>query len=255
MKKRCYFYFVIIFLFSSKSFCQFSSESIVNYYRQNWLGLSLFQSSFAYEEPSVMNEKGINGGFAAEGGINLHSNFSLGFEISNWNGRLHYNGSTFAGVPVQTITEDYVTDYNLTAYFLLDSFNLSIGLGNRHWLNDLIISYRRKTEYLYAPIKFSYFFNSIYIHLEYDLWLGGKNTSYMSDVGGGRSDVNLKQNSGSGYGLEVGWLIPNTITTKIYLKVHRWQVENSEVGSDGVDLLVEPENNTLNIDLGIGLLF
>lgn len=175
------------------------------------------------------------------------------FLVLTGNGRLFYDGSTFSGTPIKTITSDYVSDLRLYLNGSFSPISFSVGFGKRLWFNNLIISYRRKTEYQFIPIKIRYTSGSLYYTLEYDLWSKGLNISYMSDVGGGRSDVQLPQNSGTGYGLEFGYIF--SPTTNAFINLHKWDIEASDTAFDGVSNLVEPKNNTLTATVGIGLGF
>ena len=65
----------------------------------------------------------------------------------------------------------------------------------------------------------------------------------------------MKQNDGGGIGLEVGRVISSSpLSARIYLKYHKWSGDDSETAFDGVQTLVEPENNTETITLGIGVM-
>ncbi|OQW49863.1 MAG: hypothetical protein A4S09_11485 [Proteobacteria bacterium SG_bin7] len=219
------------------------------------LVLGLTYSQMNYEEPGAMTEKGGNGGVQGEFFYGLGASWNVSVFGGYWDGRLFYDGATFSGTPVQTITRDYIADARLYLNANFSPFQISIGYGRRFWYNDMVISYRRRTEYNFVPIILKYTSGSIYYRVEYDIWAGGLNRSHMSDTGGGRTDVEFKQNSGTGFGGEVGWMFGSNPATIIFLNLHRWDVEASETGFDGVDLLVEPKNNTQTITLGIGLGF
>lgn len=215
--------------------------------------VSLVFANTAYEEPDVMTEKGGNGGVEAELGYGFSPTFGVSLFGAYWDGRLHYEGSTFGGTPVETITADFVSDTRLYLNTKLSSLQISLGYGRRFWYNDLVISYRRRTEYKFVPLKITFTSGSLYYAVEYDHWLEGLNKSHMADVGGGRSDVELPQKTGMGYGLEVGWILAPM--AQAFIRVHKWMVDPSETAFDGVDTLVEPENNTLTTTVGMGLVF
>ena len=224
--------------------------------RGNHLTLDLTMNDVSYEEPGVMTEDGIIGGVRAEFGYGLGESLSVSLGGSYYDGSLYYDGSTFGGTPVNTRTTDYFRTLEAKInYIAAPSFVVSVGYAERTWYNDLIISYRRLTEYEYVPLYLTYFTGPYYFQFEYDHWLEGLNTSFMSDVGGGRQDIMMKQNDGGGIGLEVGRIISaSPISARIYLKYHKWDVDASETAFDGVQTLVEPENNTQTITLGIGVM-
>lgn len=240
-------------LFALISFAQAQAQA--QEISSNHLAIGLTYNQMNYEEPGVMTEKGGNGGVQGEFFYGIGSNVNLSIFAGYWDGRLFYEGSTFSGTPVQTITRDYVADTRLYVNTTFSPFQISIGYGRRFWYNDLVISYRRRTEYKFIPIIVKYMSGSIYYSLEYDVWAGGINKSHMSDTGGGRTDVEMKQNTGTGFGAELGWVFGSAPATTVFLKVHKWDVADSETSFDGVDNLVEPKNNTLTTTLGIGLVF
>jgi hypothetical protein len=69
--------------------------------------------------------------------------------------------------------------------------------------------------------------------------------------------VNFTQDKGSGYGAEVGYLVQTAdhFLTRIFVGYHRWDVQDSDIQNDGVYNLVEPKNNTVTIQAGLGLSF
>lgn len=239
-------------------FVLWSQENVTSglfYSKPYWITLGLTYNHVEYEEPRVMTEKGGNGGVQLELGANLLSGLSVSFWAEHLDGRLFYEGSTFSGTAIETITNDYFGDYRLKFYGLFESFIFSVGYGLRNWYDDLVVSYRRRTEYRFIPIQLIFLSSPYYFSFEFDSWLQGKNTSYMSDVNTSRKDVEMAQNVGSGYGFEVGWITGGSPQTKSFLRIHKWGVDQSEVANDGVDNLVEPKNNTLSMVVGIGLIF
>ncbi len=247
-KKNLFFvFFAFSNLFTLLNFADAQESSTKH------LMLGLTYSQMNYEEPGVMTEKGGNGGVQGEFFYGLGANLNLSLYGAYWDGRLFYDGATFGGTPIQTITRDYVADTRLYLNANVSPFYISIGYGRRFWYNDLVISYRRRTEYKFIPVIVKYTSGSIYYSLEYDIWAGGLNKSHMSDTGGGRVDVEMKQNSGTGFGAELGWLA-NPATT-VFFRLHKWDIEASETAFDGVSNLVEPKNNTQTFTLGIALVF
>ncbi|MBC86026.1 MAG: hypothetical protein CL677_02515 [Bdellovibrionaceae bacterium] len=220
-----------------------------------WLGVGLIYNQMDYEEPDVMTEKGANGGLHLDVGYLLLPNISVNLDAKYWDGRLKYDGATFGGTPVKTQTADILSDNRIYFNYSGATTTFSVGYGQRYWYNDLIISYRRKTTYNFVPLKGTLRSGSFYYSFEYNLWLGGVNKSFMSDTGGGRNDVTMDLDSGSGMALEWGYVHGATPVARAFLRIEKWDVDDSETAFDGVDNLVEPKNNTLTIMIGSGLIW
>lgn len=232
----------------------FAPSSHAQAQAQNWLDVSYTFTDFDYEE-SKMNEKAQLAGVRGEAGISLGPvAFSLGGEYQD--GHLHYVGETFGGTPVQTYTNDYVRDLNAKMHVVWQPFVLSIGVAQRYWYDNLVISYRRRTQYDYYPLELTYKQQNVYVRVEHDIWKNGRNTSHMSDVNPAAQDVNFTLGKGTGFGVEIGYEIPSAmVPTHVFVRYHRWSVKESDVQSDGTQLLVEPDNTTTILQGGIGLSF
>lgn len=220
----------------------------------NWLDVSYTYTDFTYKEEK-MSEKAQLAGVRGEVGFSLGPvALSVGGEYQD--GHLHYDGQTFGGTPVQTYTNDYMRDLRATAHLVFHPFVLSVGVAQRYWYDDLVISYRRRTQYDYMPVQLTYQHERAYIRFEHDIWKKGSNTSHMSDVNPAAQDVTFTLGDGSGFGVEIGYEIPSQmVPSHIFARYHRWSVKQSDVQSDGTQLLVEPDNTTTIIQGGIGLSF
>lgn len=225
--------------------------------QKRWgLGASYLYSQVNYKEPSIMNEKGALSGVGLEAQYNLFNWAALNLQGKWLQGNLEYDGSTFSGTPLSQTTKDVITEYRGLLALKWGHFSPYAGYGQRYWMNDLVISYRRETTYHYVPIGFRYVWRPLYISYESRQFLDGLNVSHMSDIGGGRSDVKMKQKSGKGYALEAGVLARiSTFDLKISLGYEYWGIEDSETSNDGVDTLVEPHNSTNTYTLGVGVYF
>ena len=167
---------------------------------------------------------------------------------------MHYDGSTFGGTPVKTYTNDYIRDTGILAHGIFGSFIISYGVAQRYWYNDLSISYRRRTRYDYQPLMMTYVQNNLYLRFETDMAIKGWNKSHMSDVSASRHDVEFDLGTGSGSGIEIGIFLPGQLfATHVYLSYHKWAFKASNAVSDGVDNLIEPENNTQTVQVGLGI--
>jgi hypothetical protein len=220
------------------------------------LGASFIHSQVNYKEPGVMSEKGALQGYSLEGYL-APSHWLVFQAQGKWlNGNLEYDGSTFSGTPVSQTTEDKITEYRALMMLKFDRLGLYTGWGQRYWLNDLVISYRRETTYQYMPIGFRYVWRPFYVNYETRHFLGGVNKSYMGDIGGGRHDVTMEQKSGKGYSVEAGWLMRiSTFDLKFSFAYEYWGIDDSETSFDGVDTLVEPHNSTNSYIFSAGLYF
>ncbi|MBX3021685.1 MAG: hypothetical protein KF799_08430 [Bdellovibrionales bacterium] len=222
----------------------------------NWLHISSTYSEFNYKEPNVMSEKGRLAGVRGELGLSFGQSLALSVGGEYQDGNLNYDGSTFDGDPVKQVTKDYVRDLRLMAHVIYAPLVLSAGVAERYWYNDLVVSYRRRTQYNYNPVQISYFMDNVYLTVEHDVWLKGTNKSHMSDVTSTARDVEFTLGKGSGFGVEIGYMIPSpTIYTRLFLRYHKWSVKQSDTQSDGIHTLVEPDNNTTLLQAGIGLGF
>jgi hypothetical protein len=221
-----------------------------------WLNIDYTYSDFTYKEP-LMSEKGRLAGVRGDVGIGLASFLGVSAGGEYQNGNLTYDGSTFDGAMVKVVTKDSIRDLRAMVHIYMGSLVLSGGTAQRELYNDLVISYRRRQIYDYYPVTLTLYRRNLYVKLETDIWRKGTNKTYMSDVNPAERDVEFSQTSGSGYGAEVGCLIPNPwgFFTRVFLAYHRWDVAESNMQNDGVLNLVEPKNNTVTIQAGIGLSF
>lgn len=213
-------------------------------------------ANFNYEEPGVMTEKGNLFGSRGQLLWNIQPTFAMSVGGHYLFGNLTYDGSTFSGTPVTTETEDWVLQGQLLAHFRQPNFEVAFGVARRVWFNDLVISYTRTTTYTYFPVIFKGKLDRFYTSLEYRIWGQGRNVSTLSDVSTARSDVELTQDNGMGYAIEVGYEIPREkVSFRIFFAYDYWSVADSNVQFDGVDFLFEPENNTQTYLLGGGIIF
>ena len=221
-----------------------------------WWNFDYTYSDLSYKEDN-MSEHGQFAGVRGDIGVGLFDNFGLSVGGEYQDGNLNYDGATFTGTPVKQVTKDYIRDTRALLHFMFGPVTVSGGLAQREWYDDLVISYRRRTTYDYYPVIISIVRDGIYFRVENDFWKSGRNKSYMHDVNVAEQDVELKQSSGNGFGVEIGYSIPTALkfATRIYISYHKWDVGDSDVVNDGVFNLQEPRNNTVVLQGGIGLSF
>jgi hypothetical protein len=240
---------LLFFLIFTISFSAFADGSF-------HLGASYIYQTMHYKEPAIMDEKGKITGYSIEMRYALSERLRLGAELRFLGGHLEYNGSTFSGTPIKQTTNDIVREYRSTLGYALGSLRPFIGIGQRYWSNDLVISYLRETTYNYMPLGLTYTSQPFYITYEHRQFLSGTNKSHMSDVGGGRKDVSFTQKTGQGYLCEVGFFFPVSVfDMKVSLGYEHWQIDNSTISNDGVDDLIEPHNSTNSFIASVGLFY
>lgn len=220
-----------------------------------WLAVDYTFTDIKYKEPGVMSEHGRLAGIRGEFGLNLFGGFGVSIGGEYQDGNLDYDGSTFGGTPVKVITNDYIRQTQALAHIAYGPAVLAVGMAERYWYDDLVISYRRRTRYNYIPVFLTYRAAQTYIRVEHDIWQKGWNKSHMSDVNPAAQDVEFKLGTGSGMGIELGYVFPAMIRTRIFVSYHKWEIKESDVQSDGTQNLIEPKNNTTEIKAGIGLVF
>ncbi|MCX7634764.1 MAG: hypothetical protein N2Z74_03355, partial [Syntrophales bacterium] len=125
----------------------------------------------------------------------------------------------------------------------------------------------RESNYFYSPVGLEVAWTtspdwSLGLYGEYDVFWGGQQKSYLSDVNAGYNDVENRQ--GSGYGLKGGFFVrrhfDNLYALILEPYVHYWDVSRSDVSivtyrGKPVTYGVEPDNNTLEVGLKLGLFF
>lgn len=222
---------------------------------------------FKYEEPGVMEEKGMFYGVA--GAYTYRDWVPASPEESapddKWMyrgegrlayGQVDYDGQTMAGTPVSLHDID---DFALEFRLLLGpefpkekSMNtLYAGIGYRYLYDDF--QYARESNYLYIPIGLKTIGNlknrwSFEATAEFDIFLLGQQNSHLSDIG----FVDIENEQDSGYGLRgsVRFQKHGEKTDFIIEPFIRyWNIDKSDVVLE----TYEPENETL--EYGIQLIW
>ncbi|HAZ13779.1 MAG TPA: hypothetical protein DCY86_13385 [Bdellovibrionales bacterium] len=222
------------------------------------------KADFDYKEPGLMSITGDLSGFGVVYQYREAAHVTLEYEsLSGNNG---YDGQTQDGVPLQTRTEDKIT--NLRFSVGVPVIQLSrfiavpyIGIGSRKWDDKLLGEggYRREIQYTYAPaglhaeVQVATFL-SFFASGEYDYFISGKVNSHLSDADPLLPDIENKQKKGKGQRYSAGaTLSMYNLFCRLHYFVRKWKIKDSEqvktqisLGPFGVVELtfVEPANET-----------
>lgn len=216
-------------------------------------------SDYVYREPSLgVNLSGLKLGITASYTKNESREFPfIQFEVRYADGRMKYEGSGIKkDVPEKTVEgrmvfgKDFFPRVNssLTPY---------VGLGFRYLHSDLrgttstgALGYRRTSHYTYLPFGLNMRFNlsSGWILAptgEFDVFLGGRQESVLSDTGLGYSDASNGQEKGYGYRAAL-FFEKGRIAFGPWL--HYWSIQKSDLSDVGRGRVAyEPKNWTREI--------
>jgi len=238
--------------------------------RRTWdIGPEMY--SFKYEEPGIMEEKGIFYGVR------------LGYTIRDWlpaspkksqsdggtmfrmegrlaKGLVDYDGETLDGTPVKA---NNIDDFAFEGRLLLggdilsgDTLNtLYGGIGYRYLNDDSSIyagGYERESNYLYVPLGYQFDSShqigwSFGFGAEFDFFIAGIQRSHLSNAG--LYDIDNRQNSGYGYRASIRFQHKSKGAIFVIEPFFRyWNIEESEIEYAGYDYYgLEPANNTREI--------
>jgi hypothetical protein len=223
-------------------------------------GLQL--SHVTYREPELMRESGIMYGVVASyQGLGRSLMGKIDATLSF--GEVDYVGSYQDGTPL-TIADIKDTMFEIRAVTGPTAFVDStssyipyIGLGYRYLYDGADVApggYQRESNYLYVPLgvegvplsrgawRFGF-------TVEYDLFLRGKQCSYLSDVDPGYNDVENEQSSGYGYRASLRFVRSGARDLIIEPFYKYWKIDESDtklLTFYGVPdaLVFEPENTS-----------
>jgi hypothetical protein len=234
--------------------------------QNNALDVGLQLSQITYKEPGIMKETGFMYGLFLS--YDHRKEIMAKFDGLLTFGQIKYEGATWNGEPL-TISGIKDTMIELRAVLgpaepFSDTLAVIpyIGVGYRYLYdgaNNTPGGYRRESNYFYLPIGIESPFPTgtgwtVGFSLEYDLFLQGKQVSYVSDADPGFNDVENKQSSG--YGLRGSLRFIKSGRNSIILEpfVKYWNISESSVslltlyGSPYM-YVVEPANNSTEIGL------
>ena len=213
-------------------------------------------SSYHYEEPDIMKLEGERPGFV---GAYTHTNPNRVYW--RFDLRLSYGLLEYESVGTGTMDDvpDWIGEVRAVIgrdYPMSDSVVLSpyAGFGYRYLYNDLrgysstgAVGYRRYSHYFYLPVGVTARLRAsdqwiIVPTAEYDVFLGGRQESKLSDTGIGFSDATNRQDRGYGYRVS---LMFETGRWTFGPWLHYWSIEDSDVVPIGLGFgAMEPENWT-----------
>ena len=228
-----------------------------------------------YREPGVMEETGMLTGLVGSyvyhnnNGVMANASLRLGYGV------LEYEGRTWGGAPLKLDAVNSVVelrglvgyDHELKDDCFITPF---MGIGYRYLNNDTNYTggYEREIEYLYVPIGIST--NSPLsegwrwgVNMEYDLFLGGKVVSHLSDVHPAYNNLENDQDFMDGYGARFSLNFEKEISDKVSVSiepfVRYWKIKDSNVSiltvyGTPVAYGYEPQNDTTTYGLRIGFI-
>lgn len=252
----------------------FKTKSIMP---ENTLQIGFDVRYFNYEEPGLMEESGWMYGIV--GSYIYHGNNKLMFEtsLSYVFGELDYDGQFLDGTPTTSDTDDWLfewrgligPDYRFKDSSIVTPF---LGIGYRFWNDEIKGSggYEREIQYWYLPIGVKTIGRlpanwTWGLSAEYDLFLGGKVKSHVSDLLPGLSTPENDQNFGDGYGvkfsLQFNTNFSNNYGISIEPYITFWDIDESDpswltfYGHPTGIYVVEPENETTEYGLRLNITF
>jgi hypothetical protein len=221
-------------------------------------------SNYKYEEPDFMKLEGERVGV-----VGAYNFTTPNLVYGRIDGRVSYgkldysaaNGATSSDIPDWTAEIRAVVgrDYPMGERFALSPY---IGLGYRYLYNDLrgystvgsttYVGYRRYSEYWYVPIGLTMRMRAgaqwvFAPTVEYDAFIGGKQTSKLSDTGLGYTDATNRQDEGRGYRV---YLMMEGRNWSFGPWLHYWNIKDSDVVPIGLGSAgLEPANTTTEYGL------
>lgn len=232
-------------------------------------------SYIKYEEPGVMEEKGMMYGISASYAYHDKLMFKAQGKFSF--GLLNYEGSTWGGTPLNIEhIPNYLWEFRGLVGYDITVFKSTVitpylGIGYRY-LNDnpqekYAFGYKRETHYLYSPIGLEVFTKlneqwSLGAEVEYDVFLWGRQKSHFDYSNPGTDVTYNVQRSGYGVrgavrlvrkGERIGFVL------EPYVKY--WSIDessDSEVSYMGFPIglqVIEPKNRSTEIGCKLAIMF
>ncbi|HYM99427.1 MAG TPA: hypothetical protein VET25_06765 [Aestuariivirgaceae bacterium] len=227
------------------------------------LGVTL--SNYEYEEPTIA---------VTLEGYKLGLDFSaIGSAGKDWfiraDARYEYGETDYTGSGTQCCNPDWYYELRGTVGRDFDqgTYSLSpyLGVGYRYLFNDIrgssstgAVGYRRTSRYIYGPLGATHRLKlesnaRLTTTLEYDFLIKGEQKSYLADTGiTGLTDVVNEQPTG--YGLR-GSMYYEKNNWSFGPWIQYWNIDRSDTASAGIASGFEPENETTEIGLRLGLRF
>lgn len=213
-------------------------------------------SSYEYEEPDFMKLDGPRIGV-----VGAYTSTTPNLVYGRIDGRVSYGRLDYESVGTGTSSDipDWTAEVRVVVgkdYRVGENVALSpyIGLGYRYLFNDLqgysstgAVGYRRYSQYWYAPIGLTMRMRAgdqwvFAPTVEYDAFIGGKQTSKLTDTGLGFSDAHNRQDHGRGYRV---YLMVEGRDWSFGPWLHYWNIKDSDIVAIGGGFAgLEPANTT-----------
>jgi len=227
------------------------------------LELGLQAAHYQYEEPGFMKLSGNRGGITGAYTFTSAQHAFSRIDIRGSYGRLKFQGpsGTSTNIPDLIIETRAVAgvDFAASEHLWLSPY---AGIGLRYLYDDLrghnaanvAVGYRRESIYAYAPLGVTARMRLgdawvLAPTIEADLFARGRQTTRLSDLGTGTSDVLNSQNRGRGYR---GSLMFERDRWSVGAWMDYWHIDSSDVQAGGAYI---PENHTRETGVGISYLF
>ncbi|HJN24600.1 MAG TPA: hypothetical protein QGG18_02715 [Rhodospirillales bacterium] len=186
-----------------------------------------------------------------------------------YNGELTYGKVDYSSNGTGTSTTDYYKGRaeGYAVYRVNELFTPFIGLGYRHLFDDDEgnrtstghVGYDRLSQYLYAPVGIRFApVDKLSVKAQYNTFLAGRQTSYMSYFSDVADDATNKQKKGWGVDFSANYQIDDTWATYGFFR--HWDIKKSETTTITTTNNVtytgwEPDNTTQEIGIGIAYKF
>ncbi len=228
-------------------------------------------SHITYEEPGVMEEKGIMYGIS--GSYTYHNNLMLKAEGKGSWGEVDYDGRTQDGTPLTIDNiDDYILEFRGLVGYDFPALKASIltpyiGFGYRYLNDDISFhpaGYERESNYYYSPIGLAVITDlengwSIGTMFEYDYFWKGEQVSHSTDLG---CSNDLENEQEDGYGLRGSVKLQKKskgMGFSIEPFIRYWDIDDSDIALTSCQGFIfagmEPENNSTEIGVKIAVVF
>jgi hypothetical protein len=230
---------------------------------------------FEYQEDGVTIDGplyGVYGTYTYHGENRLMANAGLTLAY----GELDYDGRTWSGSAAHANTEDALVEFRgLVGYDWRATERLVVtpfaGLGSRYWNDDIKGSggYEREITYWYCPLgvqtKSPLSHNGEWgVTAEYDLFLGGRAKSHLSDAVSGYNNPEVDFNAGNGFGVRGSVWVATKIEEGFTLRVEPfliyWNIDESDsaklkLNGTTIGYVYEPSTDTTSYGLRLSMEF
>ena len=258
-----YFFMLLFILLSPPLFAQERKREI-------W-DIAPEVSYIHYEEPGVMEQKGIMTAIVGSYTYYDYSNFVFGGEGRYAYGKMDYSSSSSGSMKD---IDDYIWEvrgWGGYQIFISQQVNILpyIGLGYRYLNDDMsgrttstgAWGYEREISYTYTPvgIKVSSKIDEetgMQMCLEYDYFWKGNVQSHLADVPG-YYDIENEQDKGYGCRGNIEFYRKaEEVEYRLRCFIRYWSIEDSQSTTDPLGITwIEPENNSTEYGVGFTLRF